>query len=126
MRFLLKRTVVVHLESNAPYRTAIRTGGVLHRFRVPFREWSVTPGGAPGFALCSARSYFILPSQGNGNVQSPGDSHSSVSGVCGLVTPIAPEVLYRQECLYLLYLDRSVGNLSQHLGRVHGFYSCWG
>ncbi len=52
----------------------IRTGSLLHPFRVPFPAWPVTQGGAPGFALRSALGYFILPFQGSGNVQSPGSS----------------------------------------------------
>jgi len=39
-------------ESSVPWRgTTIRTRGGLHPFRVPFRGWPVTQGGARGFAL---------------------------------------------------------------------------
>ena len=47
---------------------------MLHPFRVPFRGWPVTQGGAQGFALRFALGYFILPLSGRrkmSNLQAP-------------------------------------------------------
>jgi hypothetical protein len=57
--------VTIPMNYRRPEKGAtIRTRGVLHPFRVPFRGGPVTQGAAPVFALHSALGHFILPLQG--------------------------------------------------------------